>query len=767
MIAYYAMPWLKSIPFTKSSSMKSSSSSTTDDLYSSKKSDHRHHRHKKFRFMGSRGFFGSHKSSSEERKLRQLSDQGCVFDALAAPMPSPTLSTATSVPLPLPLPMPDGGSEGDHSRSPSPKEHKVEVRNRASHDGCIKSVFSARETRSATPSGKVRQSFSDAASSQDDFVIDCPTRSAPTSHFASPVLSPQRSSTADLYPYYTPTNGKGQVWSAPEMATYDMAGFPPPAFFDFTTYSTESSPLHSPNRSPRGRSKSPSRPTSPLHMKLSPDTPAMRRESSGAHPNGQRESNNHVKAHRETHVPPHNSHRENNSHINVHPLPLPLPPGAPANPAQQVTPKSDVVPMNSQWQKGKLIGRGTFGSVYVASNRETGALCAMKEVEIFPDDPKSAECIKQLQQVDAEILHVFKSPYGNSSGSYYLKFQNSFKPFLLEIKVLSQLKHLNIVQYYGSEIIDDKFNIYLEYVHPGSINKYIRDHCGAMTESIIRNFTRHILSGLAYLHSTKTVHRDIKGANLLVDAFGVVKLADFGMAKHLTGQRADLSLKGSPYWMAPELMQAVMQKDNSSDLAFAIDIWSLGCTIIEMFDGKPPWSEFEGVSALDRLFTIPAAAMFKVMRDTPPIPETLSPEGKDFLRCCFQRNPAERPTASKLLEHRFVKGSLVPTDSSCREALNAMKLTEKPRSPRRRDIKLDQLPVFPMSRSTKKVPDSELQRSHHETSDFTTAPRVSPRSTLEPFPAVTVAGPGQPMYYSSPSPITINSRNTKGNQMIK
>ncbi|KAE8665938.1 hypothetical protein F3Y22_tig00112523pilonHSYRG00165 [Hibiscus syriacus] len=93
-------------------------------------------------------------------------------------------------------------------------------------------------------------------------------------------------------------------------------------------------------------------------------------------------------------------------------------------------------------------------------------------------------------------------------------------------------------------------------------------------------------------------------------------------------------------------LQAVTQKDNSSDLALAVDIWSLGCTIIKMFTGKAPWSEYEG-----------AAAMFKVMKDILPIPETLSPEGKDFLRCCFRRNPAKRPTASMLLEHRFVKCS--------------------------------------------------------------------------------------------------------------
>nr|GMC61124.1 mitogen-activated protein kinase kinase kinase YODA-like isoform X1 [Ipomoea batatas] len=299
-------------------------------------------------------------------------------------------------------------------------------------------------------------------------------------------------------------------------------------------------------------------------------------------------------------------------------------------------------------------------------------MCAMKEVEIFPDDPKSAECIRQLEQ---------------------------------EIKVLSNLKHPNIVQYYGSEIVGDRFFIYLEYVHPGSINKFIRDHCGAITESVVRSFTRHILCGLAYLHSKKTIHRDIKGANLLVDAYGVVKLADFGMAKHvstkeaissvkihshknlvtkinfsesyvlfsyipfvlvvqLSGQAGPLSLKGSPYWMAPELLQSVAARDPNGDHALGVDIWSLGCTIIEMMDGKPPWSESEG-----------PAAMFKALKESPPIPDSLSPEGKDFLRCCFCRNPADRPTASMLLEHQFVKNSHQLDIPHCVRSPNGLKLT--------------------------------------------------------------------------------------------
>ncbi|KAG2284645.1 hypothetical protein Bca52824_055865 [Brassica carinata] len=282
------------------------------------------------------------------------------------------------------------------------------------------------------------------------------------------------------------------------------------------------------------------------------------------------------------------------------------------------------------------------------------------------------------------------------------------------------------------EAVDDRFFIYLEYVHPGSINKYIQDHCGCtMTESVVRSFTRHILSGLAYLHSKKTVHRDIKGANLLVVLSSLLTSAWLNiiqmLTKQLTGQRADLSLKGSPYWMAPELMQAVMQRDCNPDLAFAVDIWSLGCTIIEMFTGKPPWCEFEG-----------AAAMFKVMRDSPPVPETMSAEGKDFLRLCFQRNPAERPTASMLLEHRFLKNSSVLSTSprnsdvsNCSQLFNGMNITEPNSRREKPNFKLDQVPRARNVTSSERYWQQQQQQQHRSPDVIGTVTRLSPRSTLE------------------------------------
>ncbi|KAG6595050.1 Mitogen-activated protein kinase kinase kinase 5, partial [Cucurbita argyrosperma subsp. sororia] len=721
------MRWLPNISFTPSSIVRIPGTATATGGDSptrrtaSTRSDDNNYWRIAWRFGASK--------YSRQRKLRNLSGN----DRAAASLPkwsdttpepvsfskSPSTSEDRAVPLPLPelsptfqrregisnsnsgcgdadcpLPSPKvlrgrGGDDRDIDRDRTASSHKIG--GGASNSAPIRSIFDSRErqrkeeqveTRSSSRAS--RDALGHTQRSRNSFRIDVPSRSAPTSPYASPALSPQRNSSINLsnihheaapvgnqgwsapelpnFHYGTPVGN--HVWSAPELPASAMMRGVPPAFFDGSTFSSESSPMHSPRmhsptthsprmhsprmHSPRGRSphrdpRSPTGPASPLHTKISLETRSVRRESAGP--------------------------------VSVHPLPLP--PGVPmpspstpmplqSTPITQANTKTEAISMKNQWQKGKLIGRGTFGSVYVASNRENGSLCAMKEVELFPDDPKSAECIKQLEQ---------------------------------EIKLLSQLKHPNIVQYYGSDVVEDRLYIYLEYVHPGSINKYVREHCGAMTESVVRNFTRHILSGLAYLHSTKTIHRDIKGANLLVDSCGVVKLADFGMAKHLTGQVADLSLKGSPYWMAPELLLSVMQKDNNSDLALAVDIWSLGCTIIEMFTGKPPWSEYEG-----------AAAMFKVMRDAPPIPESLSYEAREFLKCCFQRNPAERPTAAMLLEHPFMKNLQNPEAPSFSLPVAGSNLTDKCYSPSEQfSSKFDQLSMLPSSQNPKGKLASERQ----------------------------------------------------------
>uniref|UniRef100_A0ACD6A211 Uncharacterized protein n=1 Tax=Avena sativa TaxID=4498 RepID=A0ACD6A211_AVESA len=277
--------------------------------------------------------------------------------------------------------------------------------------------------------------------------------------------------------------------------------------------------------------------------------------------------------------------------------PLPLPPGTPCSSSRS---------LHSQWKKGKLLGSGTFGQVYLGFNSEGGQMCAIKEVKVIADDSNSKECLRQLNQ---------------------------------EMLLLNQLSHPNIVQYYGSELSTETLSVYLEFVSGGSIHKLLQEY-GPFGEAVLRNYSAQILSGLAYLHGRKTVHRDIKGANILVDPNGDIKLADFGMAKHISAYTSIKSFKGSPYWMAPEVIM------NTNGYSLSVDIWSLGCTILEMATARPPWSQYEGV-----------AAIFKIgnSKDIPDIPDHLSSEAKSFLKLCLQRDPAARPTATQLLEHPWVK----------------------------------------------------------------------------------------------------------------
>src|ERR1700750_3127874 len=147
-----------------------------------------------------------------------------------------------------------------------------------------------------------------------------------------------------------------------------------------------------------------------------------------------------------------------------------------------------------------------------------------------------------------------------------------------------------------------------------------------------------VLHGLLYLHEQGVIHRDIKGANILTTKNGKVKLADFGVSTStLAGADKEAQVVGTPYWMAPEIIQL-------SGATSASDIWSLGCTVIELLDGKPPYHKLA-----------PMPALFRIVNDDhPPLPEGASPLVRDFLMQCFQKDPNLRVSAKKLLKHPWI-----------------------------------------------------------------------------------------------------------------
>lgn len=604
------------------------------------------------------------KRLTRQKNLRYIGDDEVGLRAQSMPV-SPQFSTSKSPfhwsksAVPQPLPLPDGNFQpkqnNNHDHLPLPREglSKIDSDPSASPYPCsgltqVRAVDQAAIKYPRTPTYARRGFFNrlNFEGPEPEFRLSVPPRSAPSSGFSSPVHSPNKFIAEDLF-FSSDRHGRRNIIAS--------AGH---------------SPLHSPNS--HHSSKMVWNPTSNQYI--------------------------HQKPLVEHHVLWHDGN-------NGSPHPLPLPPGVSRPIQSPMTHHHMDIPepstMRGQWQKGKLIGRGTYGSVYVATHRETGALCALKEVDLIPDDPRCAECIKQLEQ---------------------------------EIRVLRQLKHPNIVQYYGSEIIEDRFCIYLEFIYPGSINKYARDHCGAVTECVVRNFTRHILSGLAYLHSKKTIHRDIKGANLLVNASGVVKLADFGLAKHLSEGFVNLSLKGTPQWMAPEVLQAVLRKNSTPDHACAVDIWSLGCTVIEMFTGKPPWNDLSEVKA-----------MFNVLRKMPPIPETLSSDGKDFLKQCLQREPTKRPSALELLDHPFLQNIREQMVAACTEELSGVKLQDSPSSPQGSNLYNKELMLnrsHNRAAPIRQLSDSEIMsRTHPENCEHGKSGNHSPRSTLEIVPVIRIPEP--------------------------
>ncbi|QDZ18040.1 serine/threonine protein kinase [Chloropicon primus] len=260
---------------------------------------------------------------------------------------------------------------------------------------------------------------------------------------------------------------------------------------------------------------------------------------------------------------------------------------------------------------GEELGFGAFSKVYKGVDLKNGDFVAIKQISL-----------EGLSEDDKDNM-------------------------VQEIDLLRNLKHKNIVKYLGSYRTKSHLYIILEYAENGSLSQIIKPNkFGAFPESLAAIYMKQTLEGLAYLHEQNVIHRDVKGANILTTKEGTVKLADFGVATLSTQRevthsgRSDFKnpVVGTPYWMAPEVIEM-------SGVTFASDIWSVGSTAIELLTGKPPYFDM-----------MPMSALFHIVQDDyPPIPEGISPAMQDFLTKCFQKNAKKRPSARDLLKHDWFK----------------------------------------------------------------------------------------------------------------
>uniref|UniRef100_A0A669EVN4 Mitogen-activated protein kinase kinase kinase kinase n=1 Tax=Oreochromis niloticus TaxID=8128 RepID=A0A669EVN4_ORENI len=264
------------------------------------------------------------------------------------------------------------------------------------------------------------------------------------------------------------------------------------------------------------------------------------------------------------------------------------------------------------------IGSGTYGDVYKARNVNTGELAAIKVIKLEP-----GEDFAVVQQ---------------------------------EIIMMKDCKHSNIVAYFGSYLRRDKLWISMEYCGGGSLQD-IYHVTGPLSESQIAYMSRETLQGLYYLHNKGKMHRDIKGANILLTDNGYVKLADFGVSAQITATLAKRkSFIGTPYWMAPEVA-AVERKGGYNQLC---DIWAVGITAIELAELQPPMFDLHPMRAL--------FLMTKSNFQPPKLKDKVNfyhfigtNNFHHFVKLALTKNPKKRPTAEKLLQHPFVSQPLSRT----------------------------------------------------------------------------------------------------------
>jgi len=277
--------------------------------------------------------------------------------------------------------------------------------------------------------------------------------------------------------------------------------------------------------------------------------------------------------------------------------------------------------MESPWKsyhQGKELGAGAVGLVTLAVHKTTKEKVAMKQIDL----------------VESEDLMDL---------------------ILLEIEVMKKLKHQNLVNFVEAYMDRDELFIAMEYMEGGDLTDLVLTV--EVPERVIARFCKELVSGIQHLHSNGLIHRDLKSDNLLLGMEGQVKITDFGFASKIQAGEKRITMAGTPYWMAPEIV-------NQQAYDAKVDIWSMGIMALEMKDGEPPY-----------MGTDPIRAIWLIAQHGKPDihgEEKLSREFKDFLDRCLEVDVDARWTAEQLLSHPFLK-----TAAPNKEILPLIETTKK------------------------------------------------------------------------------------------
>ena len=262
-----------------------------------------------------------------------------------------------------------------------------------------------------------------------------------------------------------------------------------------------------------------------------------------------------------------------------------------------------------------LIGNGGFGKVYKAIHNTSNEVYAIKIIDYTKGNNNDKSNIsfnyKSIQQETSLMRLVNKSDY--------------------------------ILKYYGSYFSRETNTIWLilEYCAAGSAVDLMLSMGRTLSEVEVATIMEMVLKGLIYIHKLNLIHRDIKGANIMLSEDGYAKLGDFGIGIQMTDDEYRTSKKGSPHWMSP---QVILNKNYDTKT----DIWSLGITCLELVEGEPPFADLN-----------PDEVMEKIANNPPKAEDIIDPkehtdEFIDFVNLCLEINPKKRPTADVLIKHPFI-----------------------------------------------------------------------------------------------------------------
>eukprot|EP00824_Muranothrix_gubernata_P013897 TRINITY_DN28850_c0_g1_i1.p1 TRINITY_DN28850_c0_g1~~TRINITY_DN28850_c0_g1_i1.p1 ORF type:complete len:382 (+),score=69.39 TRINITY_DN28850_c0_g1_i1:97-1146(+) len=253
----------------------------------------------------------------------------------------------------------------------------------------------------------------------------------------------------------------------------------------------------------------------------------------------------------------------------------------------------------SDFDIGRPLGRGKFGNVYLAREKKSRYIVALKL--LFKQQLKKASVEHQLRR---------------------------------EIEIQSHLRHPNILRLFGYFYDEKRVYLILEYAARGEVYKELQ-RVGRFPESRAAGYVQQVASALKHCHMKHVIHRDIKPENLLLNAKGEVKIADFGWSVHAPNSRRQ-TLCGTLDYLPPEMIEG---KEHGEK----VDLWSLGVLAYEFLEGRPPFETEGHTETYKRIVAVQVT-----------YPTHFSPAARDLIGRLLVRDPTRRITLDEVLQHPWI-----------------------------------------------------------------------------------------------------------------